>query len=66
MLVFGGVVDINDHVRQSNIYGIWLTVPQLQEMAWQTLLRLFPSVLKIHPRQLAALGVPATLIQRLT
>jgi len=64
MVVHGGVVQI-DTCRSSKVFAVWLRVPPLKELCWQTLIRTQPDVLHQQRQALLETGVPPDLVARL-
>ena len=64
MVVYGGVTKI-DCVRSSDVLGIWVRIPSLKNLTWQTLKLLLPKITQLSTNRLRELGVPADLIDRL-
>ena len=64
MLIHGGVVQI-DTRRTSKVYAIWLKVPPLKELCWQSLLASFSDIDKVSNTNLLDVGVPPDLVERL-
>lgn len=65
MYVHGGVVDLSGCRRTSSLYRVWLVVPSLLELTWETLMKTFPRLAQLPPLELLRLGLTDTLIQRL-
>jgi Galactose oxidase, central domain len=63
MLVHGGVVQI-DTRRSSKVYAIWLKVPPLKELCWQSILASVADIDQISSHQLLDIGVPPDLVER--
>jgi len=64
MLVHGGVVQI-DTRRSSKVFAVWLCVPPLKQLCWQTLIHTQPAVLHQSRLALLEMGVPPDLVATL-
>lgn len=65
MLIQGGVVNINHHERTADIYGIWLEVPSLADLAWMKMCYTVPDIEHVDRTELFELGVPLKYIERI-
>ena len=68
MYMFGGVTGTGDSEKRVNsVHRIWLTVPTLQEMVWQSLAdKLFKNHSQTLKQELVDYGVPRHLTARLS
>ena len=64
MVVHGGVVQI-DTRRSSKVFAVWLKVPPLKELCWQTLIDTQPDLLHESRQSLLETGIPLDLVARL-
>ncbi|XP_072038138.1 kelch domain-containing protein 10-like [Amphiura filiformis] len=67
MYIYGGVTCLEDRVRTSDVYKIWLEphIPSLLELSWKTILSHIPDIYGVPREHLLMLGVPRHLIDRL-
>ncbi|RWS30655.1 Kelch domain-containing protein 10-like protein [Leptotrombidium deliense] len=68
MTIFGGVTSFHHNLRTNNLFQVWLKIPPLKEIAWNTLLANFRNTFltKMSPVELFNLGIPLQYIQRLS
>ena len=65
MYIFGGVTVPSHETRINDVYKIWLTLPTLQEMAWNAITdRLHSCRSPSLQLQLTEAGVPREFTQR--
>lgn len=65
MVIYGGVTKI-DTKRTSEVFGIWLRIPPLRELAWRHITKSSSSkISSLPPARLHEMGIPADLTQRL-
>lgn len=65
MYIHGGVVNIHENKRTGSLFKIWLAVPSLLELCWESLLKAFPHLMSLPTMQLLNLGLTQELIERL-
>lgn len=65
MYIFGGVTCLEDRVRTSAVYKIWLKMPPLLELCWKTVLSHIPNIHTVSKEYLGILGIPRHLVDRL-
>ena len=67
MYIYGGVTQLEDRVRTSAVYKLWLEphIPPLLELCWKTILSHIPDVYDVPREHLLRLGIPRHLIDRL-
>ena len=64
IIIFGGVCKDTEK-RSHRIYSLWVKVPSLQELCWQTMLCNNPCLEKLSQDELLSAGVPAAFVDRL-
>lgn len=63
MLIHGGVVQI-DTTRSSKVYAVWLKVPPLKELCWQSILASVSDINLVSNEYLLDIGIPPDLVER--
>ena len=64
MFVFGGVCSDNKK-RSYNMHAIWVQTPELKEIAWETMLNMWPQLISLPKETLLACGVPQQFVRRI-
>ena len=63
MYIFGGIEKVDEgQERTNNVLKMWLVIPSLERMCWDTLCDAIPENFKLNTNKLAELGTPKYLL----
>jgi len=60
---FGGVIGEDAKTRTNNLHSMWLGVPKLRQIAWQSVLHYLPHLADLPAEKLVYGGVPLDLVK---